>query len=273
MFQEVEKHGLLSEDRAARLMSGAVAAVKHMHSHRVAHRDLKLENLLLADVGGDDVKVCDLGLALHVQEGARATKVCGTKSYTAPEILAHHAGPSHPGYDPLAADIYSLGVCIFAMVAGFFPLEVARRADWRFVKLEEAQASGGGSTCAVIYSFYSKSCPFSPPLAVLLDGMLQLSPSSRWTIHEVAAAAFFHGRLPEPPAVDIEASSAGPTCGRSGGWRRRRRLPSGSGESSAADNDTDAALGSANSPAQCQEEYKSAAKQGEGRSPLAQRGG
>ena len=36
------------------------------------------------------------------------------------------------------ADIYSLGVCIFAMVAGFFPLEVARRADWWFVKLEEA---------------------------------------------------------------------------------------------------------------------------------------
>mmetsp|Transcript_47152 Transcript_47152/g.156292 ORF Transcript_47152/g.156292 Transcript_47152/m.156292 type:complete len:167 (+) Transcript_47152:124-624(+) len=99
VFQEVEKHGLLSEDRAARLMSGAVAAIKHMHSHRVAHRDLKLENLLLADVGGDDVKVCDLGLALHVQDGARATKVCGTKSYTAPEILAHHAGPSHPGYD------------------------------------------------------------------------------------------------------------------------------------------------------------------------------
>uniref|UniRef100_A0A7S3X6A7 Protein kinase domain-containing protein n=1 Tax=Emiliania huxleyi TaxID=2903 RepID=A0A7S3X6A7_EMIHU len=129
-------------------MSGAVAAVKHMHSHRVAHRDLKLENLLLADVGGDDVKVCDLGLALHVQEGARATKICHQVVHGARDTRAPRRAVA-----PRLRPARGRHLLIFAMVAGFFPLEVARRADWRFVKLEEVQASGGGSTCAVIYSF------------------------------------------------------------------------------------------------------------------------
>merc|ERR1719271_670992 len=66
----------------------------YMHSLGVAHRDLKLENLLL-DAPNGNVKICDFGLA-HVFERrpdgsfatTKLTRCCGTKSYTPPEVLA-----------------------------------------------------------------------------------------------------------------------------------------------------------------------------------------
>lgn len=78
----------------------------------------------------------------------------------------------------------SMGVCIFAMVAGFFPLDEAGSSDWRFFRLLAAQANGG-STCEAIFSLYRRSCPFSADLISLLDGMLTIAPASRFTLEVV----------------------------------------------------------------------------------------
>mmetsp|Transcript_25120 Transcript_25120/g.81243 ORF Transcript_25120/g.81243 Transcript_25120/m.81243 type:complete len:524 (-) Transcript_25120:146-1717(-) len=201
LFAQVEASGSLPEEYVLRLTRGAASAVSHMHSHGVAHRDLKLENMLVSEQGGECVKICDFGLA-HVhalgppprrgddllgvcQSAELLVRVCGTKSYAAPEVLA-----SVP-YDGFRADIWSLGVCIFGMVAGFFPLEVARRADWRFNSLYEAQKAGASSV-ATIYGFYSRDCPFSPSLIELLDQMLQIAPSRRPSIFQVMASRWMH---------------------------------------------------------------------------------
>jgi serine/threonine protein kinase len=104
-----------------------VSGVLFMHQCGVTHRDLKLENLLLDKPDGI-VKICDFGLA-HVYQPVgdgtfapvRLTRCCGTKSYTPPEVLA---GLPYCGY---LCDVWSLGVCLFAMCAGFFPLEVVSR--------------------------------------------------------------------------------------------------------------------------------------------------
>lgn len=69
LFQQVESVGQLGEERARRLGRGVVAGVTFMHSCGVAHRDLKLENLLLDRPDGD-VKICDFGLA-HVYDSTR----------------------------------------------------------------------------------------------------------------------------------------------------------------------------------------------------------
>lgn len=126
LFQQVEAVGQLSEDRARELGRGVVSGVVFMHEHGVAHRDLKLENLLLDKPNGI-VKICDFGLAHMYQpfgDGTfapvRLTRCCGTKSYTPPEVLAGMP------YDGFLVDVWSLGVCLFVMCAGFFPVEVVR---------------------------------------------------------------------------------------------------------------------------------------------------
>eukprot|EP00962_Isochrysis_galbana_P055622 scaffold27400_cov140-Isochrysis_galbana.AAC.3 len=81
----------------------------------------------------------------------------------------------------------SMGVCIFAMVAGFFPLDEAASSDWRFFRLLAAQANGG-STCEAIFSLYRRSCPFSADLVSLLDGMLTIAPTSRSTLEIVCTS-------------------------------------------------------------------------------------
>lgn len=133
LFSRVVSGGNLTEPQAARYLKHIMGAVGYMHSQGVVHRDLKLENVLLDN--GDNCKVCDFGLAHMYEMGndgrptlTKLTEVCGSKSYCAPEVLAHSGG-----YNGFPMDVWSCGICLFAMVAGFFPLDEATGADWRYV--------------------------------------------------------------------------------------------------------------------------------------------
>ena len=154
----------------------------YCHLAGVAHRDLKLENVLLNEAGV--VKLIDFGLSHVYPRGADGIldrsrplrDVCGSKSYAAPEVFAGH------GYDGFAADMWSLGVCLFAMLSGFFPLDEATANDWRYPKLVEAQR-GGRSTTAVVYAWYKRSCKhLSPEVIHLLDSLLRVDPNTRLTM-------------------------------------------------------------------------------------------
>ena len=105
--------------------------------------------------------------------------MCGSKSYAAPEVL------SGVGYDGFLADVWSRGVCLFAMLSGFFPLDEASPNDWRFGELMEQQAKGRSTTKSV-YAWYRESCAhLSVPVVQLLDGMLAIDPRQRMTMRDV----------------------------------------------------------------------------------------
>ncbi|URE42083.1 cbl-interacting protein kinase [Musa troglodytarum] len=110
--------GRLSEDQARRYFHQLISAVDFCHSRGVSHRDLKPENLLLDEHG--DLKVSDFGLsALPEQlchDGLLHTQ-CGTPAYVAPEILRCR------GYDGAKADLWSCGVILFVLLAGFLPFQ------------------------------------------------------------------------------------------------------------------------------------------------------
>jgi len=153
----------------------------------VAHRDLKLENVLLTKDGV--VKVIDFGLSHIYPKGAQGDfdrsvplkEMCGSKSYAAPEVL------SGVGYDGFLADVWSLGVCLFAMLSGFFPLDEASTNDWRYGKLLEQQQKGRSTTKSV-YAWYKRSCQhLTTPVLQLLDGMLTIDPRQRMTMQDVLA--------------------------------------------------------------------------------------
>jgi len=213
IFMELAGGGELFDqviDRGANAMPEAVArtffcqmldGVAYCHLAGVAHRDLKLENVLLNEQG--HLKLIDFGLSHVYPRHSDGTidrskslhDVCGSKSYAAPEVLGGR------GYDGFAADMWSLGVCLFAMLSGFFPLDEAAPNDWRFPKLVQAQAEKR-STTEAIYVWYKRSARhLSREVVHLLDSLLTINPAQRMTMGEAREHAWvkavkFGGALP-----------------------------------------------------------------------------
>ncbi|PWA95221.1 protein kinase, ATP binding site [Artemisia annua] len=137
LFDKVAK-GKLKEEAVKKYFKQLISAISFCHSRGVYHRDLKPENLLLDD--GGNLKVSDFGLSALAetkrQDGLLHTS-CGTPAYVAPEVI------DQQGYDGEKADIWSCGVVLFVLLAGFLPfhdsnlMEMYRkigRAEFKFPK-------------------------------------------------------------------------------------------------------------------------------------------
>ncbi|KAJ4837822.1 CBL-interacting protein kinase 18 [Turnera subulata] len=115
LFNKVAK-GKLKEDAARKYFQQLISAVDYCHSRGVCHRDLKPENLLLDENG--NLKVTDFGLSAFAeskrQDGLLHT-TCGTPAYVAPEVI------NRKGYDGPKADIWSCGVILYVLLAGYLP--------------------------------------------------------------------------------------------------------------------------------------------------------
>ncbi|CAA3001120.1 CBL-interacting kinase 2-like [Olea europaea subsp. europaea] len=115
LFNKVAK-GKLKEDVARKYFMQLINAVDFCHSRDVYHRDLKPENLLLDE--NENLKISDFGLSALAeskrQDGLLHT-TCGTPAYVAPEVI------NRKGYEGAKADIWSCGVILFVLLAGYLP--------------------------------------------------------------------------------------------------------------------------------------------------------
>ncbi|CAI2380583.1 unnamed protein product [Moneuplotes crassus] len=93
--------------------SEVILAIEELHKHNIVHRDIKLDNILIASDG--HVKLIDFGFAKQLQDDTSKTKTkCGTINYLSPEVIRG------VGSD-LRSDIWSLGVLLCEMIGGFSP--------------------------------------------------------------------------------------------------------------------------------------------------------
>ncbi|XP_052612095.1 ribosomal protein S6 kinase-related protein isoform X12 [Peromyscus californicus insignis] len=94
-----------------------VLVLCYLHDMGIIHRDVKMENILLDERG--HLKLTDFGLSRRLSPGARAYTICGTLQYMAPEVLS--GGPYNH-----TADWWSLGVLLFSLATGKFPVAAER---------------------------------------------------------------------------------------------------------------------------------------------------
>ncbi|KAM0880533.1 hypothetical protein ACQ4PT_033514 [Festuca glaucescens] len=216
LFNKIAKGGKLSEDAARRYFHQLISAVDYCHSRGVYHRDLKPENLLLDE--NENLKVSDFGLSAlddcTRQDGLLHT-TCGTPAYVAPEVL------SRKGYDGAKADIWSSGIILFVLVAGYLPFHEVNLIEM-YRKISKADFK----------------CPryFSAELKDLLHKILDPDPSTRITISRIKRSAWYrrpvevNAKKNEPAPIrntcSAEAATSGSTeCSTSEGNQRSLSLP------------------------------------------------
>lgn len=170
LFNKIAK-GRLKEEDARKYFQQLISAVDYCHSRGAFHRDLKPENLLLDEDG--NLKVSDFGLSALVEsrrhDGLLHT-TCGTPAYVAPEVI------SRKGYDGAKADIWSCGVILFVLLAGYLPFHDSNLMEL-YRKIGKAQFK----------------CPTGLPLEVkrLLINILDPNPCTRISIERIMKNSWF----------------------------------------------------------------------------------
>ncbi|PON87298.1 Calcium/calmodulin-dependent/calcium-dependent protein kinase [Trema orientale] len=170
LFDKIAK-GKLKEDAARGYFQQLIGAVDYCHSRGVYHRDIKPENLLLDENGS--LKVSDFGLSAlwdsKRHDGLLHT-TCGTPAYVAPEVI------NKRGYDGAKADIWSCGVVLFVLMAGFLPFNDLNQTE----------------LCRKITRGQFR-CPqwFPQEVRKLLSRILDTNPSTRITIAELMENSWF----------------------------------------------------------------------------------
>ena len=125
--QRLAREAELPVAEALRLIRDIADALSHAHRHGIVHRDIKPENVLLSE---RHAVVADFGIAKAIEEGHARTGAdgpgltsvgftVGTPAYMAPEQAVGDAGTDH------RADLYSLGVVAYEMLAGQPPFRGA----------------------------------------------------------------------------------------------------------------------------------------------------
>eukprot|EP00959_Pyramimonas_sp_CCMP1952_P090391 1892322-Pyramimonas_sp.AAC.1 len=116
LLEALMDKGFYSEEDTRNCFKQLLEGIEYLHSKNVAHRDLKLENLLLTEQGKiDNIKIADFGLSKQ-QEAAMET-ICGSPQYVAPEILTAQQGVKY-GKE---VDLWSAGVILFMLLSGYPP--------------------------------------------------------------------------------------------------------------------------------------------------------
>jgi len=156
----------LFDREAAFVLHQLVCGMEFLHEQGVIHRDMKLENVLVASERRHrplvlyTIKITDFGLSKSVGQGlSEARSTVGTKPYTAPEVLRE-------GCHDFSSDLWCLGVLLFVLLAGHFPFDhIASRQVELDKIVNRVQASEEAKS--------------------VLQGFLRLEPGSRTRLADV----------------------------------------------------------------------------------------
>nr|KAF6496918.1 PAS domain containing serine/threonine kinase [Rousettus aegyptiacus] len=156
LFAFIDRHPSLDEPLASHIFRQLVSAVAYLRSRGVIHRDIKDENIVIAE--DFTIKLIDFGSAAYLERGRLFYTFCGTIEYCAPEVLM---GSPYKGPE---LEMWSLGVTLYTLVFEENP----------FCELEETMEAA-----------ISPPYPVSEDLMNLMSGLLQPVPEQRTTLEKL----------------------------------------------------------------------------------------
>jgi len=198
----------LSPDKIKDLMWQILCGVDFLHSHRIVHRDIKPQNILVSNTGS--IKLADFGLARIYDFNALLTSTVVTLWYRSPEVLL---GTSYG----TPVDIWSCG-CIFAELFSRKPIfpgqyEVDQLAKI-FSVLGTPTETEWPEDSSVLRSSFSSTRPrdladilpeLDPEAKDLMEKMLDFDPKKRVTAADALQHPYFadyglspHAATPSP---------------------------------------------------------------------------
>ncbi|KAI5464113.1 hypothetical protein BGZ63DRAFT_349941 [Mariannaea sp. PMI_226] len=163
LFTFINTKGRLSEEVSIFFFRQIISAISYCHSFNICHRDLKPENILItADL---QIKIADFGMAaLHQTATHQLATACGSPHYAAPELLKNRQ------YRGDRADIWSLGVILYAMLSATLPFDDPN------LRVMMSRTKRG---------LYTIPEFLSPEAKDLIRRMLQVNPDERITLKEI----------------------------------------------------------------------------------------
>lgn len=159
--------GALPKDQLYRFSSQIMKALRYCHMKGIAHRDIKPSNIFIDKY--DRVKLADFGFACLPSSQFSDTFV-GSLAFSPLEIL--HLAP----YDPIKADIWSLGVTLYLLATGNYPF-----------------APKSQTYIAMLIATREPDYPetLDPEFVEILKKMLKIKPADRPSISEILSTPFF----------------------------------------------------------------------------------
>jgi len=161
------------------LFSAVLSAVQFCHSKSIAHRDIKLENILV-DRSGTPFLI-DFGLSTIVDSSSKKCRDwLGSDNYLAPEIVRRTP------YDSFQSDVWSLGVTLFALLFGVFPFENMR--------VNSPYSNNPKNPLPRLRARFPTDVNVSREAKEIILGMLEDDPDRRMTIDDIIQHEWISGR-------------------------------------------------------------------------------
>lgn len=163
------------------IFSQMLCGVQYFFKAGYAHRDIKLENLVI----NNDLKVMwiDFNSAKPYIAGSKSDTYEGTLHYAAPECIYNLM----EGYDPIKAEVWSLGISLYGLSFGKLPFDLPKSDDNEYAYEMDLNMKIRDEPLKI-----DASCP--PDLKELLEGMLQKDASLRWSLEQIAACQYMQAK-------------------------------------------------------------------------------
>jgi serine/threonine-protein kinase len=221
LYDLLRQQGRQEVSRVAELLEGVAAGLEVVHAKGIVHRDVKLENMMLArtEDGGQIVKLLDFGIAAIMNPGPDSPRITannmitGTPLYLAPETAAGQQVDHR-------ADIYSFAVVAFMLLTGAAPFDsaspiivITRKMSQKAPRLSEVAEGPFSEDLEEVIARGLATYPddrYQSAKAFVQDlRALSISASLTFAVRDVGRKADPPPKAPPPPTLEIAPTNLG----------------------------------------------------------------